>query len=44
MFDSIENDNRYVDMQNRALRYVSQFNWKNNREEMKRMISKMNSN
>ncbi len=43
MLDSIENVNRYIDMQNRALRYVSQFNWKNNREEVKRMFSKMNS-
>ena len=43
MLDTIENVNRYTDIQHKALAYVKRFSWNHNRDEIEQMFCDMSS-
>ncbi|WP_248405345.1 glycosyltransferase family 4 protein [Butyrivibrio fibrisolvens] len=43
MLDTIENANRYTDIQHKALAYVKRFSWNHNRDEIVQMICRLSS-
>lgn len=43
MLDTIENANRYTDIQHKALAYVKRFSWNHNRDEIEQMFCDMSS-